>query len=443
MVSALLLSLQSKHVDNHLYRKTTRCSLRSCKSRHEKGPGSISKNRVALLACAKRTSYDSDFSLLLKLFPTTLSAEINPPFVVIRVQQLPEVPRPLTVGGLPIHFSTDAADSGFSHGSLGRGQKALLDIDLHKTADVSDEVLRQTIKVFQEATLVVRDIFWFGGFWQITVPDNTDLKRLPCRIAGCPAFYRTISQIPKTDPAALKNKTISGIESDDSAYATSPDALLRPGIMLSSSFRNGTFKSTTSGILVAGSNGEIFITVASHGFESDGLVWHPNPRVGQIIGRVIHSNPETDISFVKLKPGLRYINETFGVPPQRNGVLIKSISPGFPHHLCIYDILSMNNPFSGGCEGVTMVVEAKITDIKDLTFVKHRWEIFENGDAPVEGSCGSPILDADGNVVGLFRYKMPGSNMCLSVSASELKEHGYELCGGEQTFVGKDFGIGA
>jgi hypothetical protein len=67
--------------------------------------------------------------------------------------------------------------------------------------------------------------------------------------------------------------------------------------------------------------------------------------------------------------------------------------------------------------------------------VAHVWSLFENGDEPVDGSCGSPILNDEGKVVGLFRFKVANSNLCLSVSASELREYGYEICDGEQTFT--------
>ena len=50
---------------------------------------------------------------------------------------------------------------------------------------------------------------------------------------------------------------------------------------------NATWKTTTSGILVANIAEEIFITVASHGFEDDGLIYHPNPKHGKVIGRII------------------------------------------------------------------------------------------------------------------------------------------------------------
>ena len=342
-----------------------------------------------------------------------------------------------------MQFSTDKWVESFSRGRSGRGHKILEDLDLHTEGDYNQAVLRQAVSAFQALKIKIRDIFWFGGFWQITIPDGTDIKLLPSRIASSPSFYRTISQVPEPDPAALRCKPPQGIDYDDSMYATAPNALLRPGIMLSSSvhtiFRNEereeSFKTTTSGILVTNQKGELFITVATHGFENDGLVYHPNPHNGTVIGRIIESLPGTDISVARLNAGLRYVNKTFGTNTEPDSVQINGISPAYPPHLRVYDALSMNNPFSGCCEGNTMALGAIIPGEGDKEYVAHEWIFFENGEEPVDGSCGSPILDAEGKVVGLFRFKAADSSLCLAVSAIVLQKYGYEICGGEQSFT--------
>ena len=342
-----------------------------------------------------------------------------------------------------MQFSTDKWVESFDRGRLGRGHKILEDLDLQEVRDYNQAVLQRAVRVFQDLKIKIRDIFWFGGFWQITIPDGTDVKLLPSRIASNPAFYRTTSQIPEPDPAALRSKPPQGVEYDDTMYMTAPNALLCPGIMLSSSvhtiIRNGEseefFKTTTSGILVTNQKGELFITVATHDFEDDGLIYHPNPHKGTVIGRIIESLPGTDISIARLNPGLQYINETFGTSAEPDGVQMNGISPAYPPHLQVYDALSMNNPFSGSCEGVTMALGATIAGEGDKDYVTHEWSLFENGDEPVDGSCGSPILDAEGKVVGLFRFKAADSSLCLSVSAMELREYGYDICGGEQCFT--------
>lgn len=342
-----------------------------------------------------------------------------------------------------MQFQTEKWVESFDRGRIGRGQKSLKDLDLQRKVDYSQDILRQAVRVFRELEIKIRDIFWFGGFWQITIPDGTNIKLVPSSIASSPAFYRTISEAPDPDPAALRSKPPQGVEYDDTTHTTAPNALLRPGIMLSSSVRtitrNGkneeSFKTTTSGVLVANLKGQISITVATHGFEEDGLVYHPNPHKGTIVGRIIESLPGTDISIARLNPGLQYVNETFGTCTEPDGIRMNGVSPAYPPHLRVYDALSMNNPFSGSCEGVTMALGATIPEAGDKEYVEHVWNFFENGDEPIDGSCGSPILDAEGKVVGFFRFKVANSSLCLSVSGSELRQYGYEICGGEQTFT--------
>jgi hypothetical protein len=51
-------------------------------------------------------------------------------------------------------------------------------------------------------------------------------------------------------------------------------------------------------------------------------------------------------------------------------------------------------------------------------------------DAPAEGSCGSPIWDADGNLVLFFRFLIangPESGLAIGVAAAELQKFGFEL----------------
>lgn len=358
------------------------------------------------------------------------------------MRKLPAKPWPLTIGGLPIQFATDEFEESFQRGRPGRGPKCLNDIDLLRSSDLSDDLLKLAVELFEELKIKIRDIYYFSGFWHITVPDETEFQFLPFRIASRPAYYRTFSEAPDPDPAALRSKPASGVQFDDTKYTGAPDALLRPGIMLSSSLRTitkdgkteETYKTTTSGILVANQNGEIFITVATHGFEDDGLVYHPDPHKGTVIGRIVDALSGTDISIAKLDAGLHYVNETFGTATEPNGVRLSGISPGYAPHLLAYDELFMNTPLNGGCEGSVLALGARVEGAIGKKYIRHEWVIFENGDQPVGESCGSPILDREGKVVGLFRYKVATSNSCVCVSAMELGEYGYDICGGEQTF---------
>lgn len=76
-----------------------------------------------------------------------------------------------------------------------------------------------------------------------------------------------------------------------------------------------------------------------------------------------------------------------------------------------------------------MALGAKTSEDGDGENITLESFLIENGDGPVYGSYASPILNAEGNVVGLVRFKMANSSICLSVSASELRKYEYEICG--------------
>ena len=211
------------------------------------------------------------------------------------------------------------------------------------------ELLEEVTSIFQERNIRLREILWCFGWFRVVVGDEHDLESLPFRIAHCPAFYHKASEVEKQDASALRNKVMpSDTIVDDTSYlgATS---VLRPGIMLGSSSIRGQWLSTTSGMLVADSTGEVYVTVASHGFQSDGLVHHPGPNSRVVIGRIDRHIPRLDVSLVKLNKGLKYVNETFG-DASSSGVMLS----GMAAILRGFDPLTMNNPFTGSCEGVLL-----------------------------------------------------------------------------------------
>jgi hypothetical protein len=190
--------------------------------------------------------------------------------------------------------------------------------------------------------------------------------------------------------------------------------------------------SSTSGIMVADRHGDIFISAASHSFGDDGLVYHPDPKTGNVIETVVENIKES-IAIVRLKSGIRYTNEIFGNGCMA-GTRITRIAPGLPPHSRVGDTIFMNNPFSGYCEGTVMALGAKVEGCGSKHHVKHIWSLFENGTEPIQGSCGSAILDKNGQVVAFFRFQQDASGFSVGVSAVELRESGYEVCDGIQKF---------
>ncbi|KAL8990492.1 MAG: hypothetical protein Q9177_000863 [Variospora cf. flavescens] len=438
-------------------------------SKHIQLPYSLVENGKALSPPL------GDWSVIISLFPNIKGAEVMDPFLIILVPTLPPKPWPLTVGGLPLRFTTEEYVDLFDRGRCGRGPKVLQELDLHamqRTIDINDRIFEEVVEVFRKLNIPIRDIFWFGSFWQITTIDAVDVKKLPWRIANSAAFYLTVAEAPDGDPAALRRKVPVGKDFDDTNYATTPDALLRPGIMLSSSKYTifdpqneqiqEVFDSTTSGILVVNTKGELFITVATHGFikQDDGLVYHPNPVTGKSIGRIVEHIPHTGISIVRLNAGLRYVNETFGTrsttdPEEEEGMRVSAPSCNYPPHTKIYDFLEMNSPYTGKCEGQLLGIGIRIllppddgtNGEKEMSYIRHQWVCFENnghGQEPaVDGCCsaGTVLVDGrQGRAVGMVRrFQKHGSEqqppLCLTVSATELCEHGYEICAGVQQFT--------
>lgn len=262
---------------------------------------------------------------------------------------------------------------------------------------------------------------------------------MPSFLAGQGCHYR-FSDSEVGLPAALQGKIPTGIQHDNTTYADEVVSILRPGIIVSSSatpsrvdgkeFNN--FKSTTSGLMVVNQDGENFIAMAAHGFEEDGLVRHPTPHQGKIIGNAVESIADTDIAMVKPKQGLRYPNHTLGSAENPVGKAMVGLSPNYPPHTLIGDIISMDNPYSGFCEGQIFALGAKQGN-SGKHYIAHTWMIIQNGEA-IDGSCDSVILDEDSRVLGFVRCIFNDGVDCFAVSATELQQNGYELCGGVQTW---------
>lgn len=59
-------------------------------------------------------------------------------------------------------------------------------------------------------------------------------------------------------------------------------------------------------------------------------------------------------------------------------------------------------------------------------WVTNEWSYFGNtGDEPMEGSCGSPILDEEGNAVSFFRF-LNTNGWAVGIAASTLEIWGYK-----------------
>lgn len=387
---------------------------------------------------------DSDWSELAALFPTTFQVEVCPPFVVIRLRDVPKRPWPFTIGGLPVFFTSKPWEEPYTRGVCGKGKKVLEELDLSRNANVDDEILHRAAHALTDAIGIILDIFWWSGCWSVTVPNHATISELPLTLAHCLVFYSHKKDQISPDPSALHGKKHSGVDYDDSLYGVGTSSLLRPGVMVSSTEwtkerpdgkQEDLCHSTTSGVLVTDVHGNKFITVAAHEFGSDGLVWHPKQNSGHVIGRIVEKLSGTDIAIVEISPRFSYVNTTFGTQDDPKGIEFEKISSSSSPAMEILEPIFMDNPFSGRCEGrvlsTGLVLEG---DVAEGRFLRHMWMVMENGDAPIDGSCGCPIWDKDENLAGFFRYQsVDKATMCLGVMAKELEVHGYSLYQGMHT----------
>ena len=390
---------------------------------------------------------DKQWDEIRSLFPTTFGMDFAPPFLIIRVRKLPPRPWPLTVAGMAVRLTTKLETLCFKRGWPGYARlKALEQFGDLRHEEFSEEILNEALRLYTEVLkIAIREIqFWGGALWQVTVPDGTDKKKLPAWLGKVPVDYRYASEVPRFDPSALRDVVPNDTVFDDSSYLQSPDRILRPGIMVSSAneqhpLTTGTaHRRATSGIMVVDKYGEPFITVPSHLVPAVGdEIYHPTPNGGQVIGTAVSHLEKTDISIVKLKPGIRYINETFETPEGFDGTLITGFAPVYNHKVQAGDTISMNNQYNGFCEGLIMSVgKLKIENTNPRhNWATTRWLLFENGDEPKEGSCGSAILTEGGEVVGFFWFQSKSEEgLCYSIAADELRSFDYEICGGTVTF---------
>lgn len=369
---------------------------------------------------------EEEHNMILEAFPSAISVGIFLPTIVVRFKSLPEKPWPLTVAGLPVVFTTDQDTIGFDYGRLGgRVFRALENYDARQ--NITEELFDAAIQYFEKTLCVqISSILNLAGPWVITVPDDTSFSDLPYFLARTPCHFKKDSDIAQVKEAAFRNTEPAGTIWDEAFYKT-----LQPGIMLSS---GGIFNEllTTSGIVVEDEFGYKYLTLVSHGFPlGKEMVYHPN-RNGVFLGRVHDRLTDTDIALLRLSTSQVYQNETFGAKLSDGTTVNPQIIRGIKNLFMMkrYDKVTMNNPFSGHCVGVHLGIEKgrvpSDENVLEHEWVTNEWSYFGNtGNEPMEGSCGSPILDEEGNVVSFFRF-LNTKGWAVGIAASTLEIRGYK-----------------
>jgi hypothetical protein len=227
------------------------------------------------------------------------------------------------------------------------------------------------------------------------------MKRLSSRIASASDKLSDTERDARYRLIGPRKKIPQGVEYDDTVLTIDPNALLRPGIMLSSSSRTisanetteETFETTSSGFLVKSDDGVIYITIATHGFHDDGLVYissgpakgwfHQSYREehsgrGYIVG-------ETELRY-SYEQHVRNVDRTTRHRDSRD-------RDPQPPHLRAYDPSTINIPFTGSAKGQVLAIGAMIPE-SITRHIRHEWMWFGTDSEPPDDSCGRPLLNS-------------------------------------------------
>lgn len=361
-------------------------------------------------------------------------------FLILYVTELPPLPWPLTVAGLPLYIATNEFDIPWPFGTPKNHSRSHVLEDIDAQEYVSDEIFMTVIKWFDECSNVtISSILWSAGTWHVTIPDDCNTSDLPSRVCRASCSYLYQSEVPEQPEAAFRQQHPATIR-DESAYD-----ILRPGVMVSSDKflgdgpvppRSELF--TTAGVLVKDKHGDEFVTVANHGFPlGEETVFHPSPR-GTVIGTVERRLGETDLALVRLRDGVIFENKCFQSTSHPTVIEFTQVVESV-NELKLGDVLHMDNPFTGHIESVYYGTARRriprYENSPEFLWVTQDWGYFgQHADSiPAEGSCGSAVWDNNGKLVCFFRYLTksgPRANFGFGISAMELKNFGLELSGG-------------
>lgn len=340
---------------------------------------------------------------IMALFPGCYSVECSHPFLLLRFNKLPAKPWPLKIAGLVAWFiESDPVQISFPlpiMGQMGLGPPITVQMEIPRWTPPATEALKAVVSALKALDFSPRAVQWWGWYLLAELDDaRTDQlqRKFPRRINGLNGRYTYESSLRPQSAPRLKYPPHASPDSE--SYSMS----LRPGVMLSGLNAIGDELLTTSGICVQSRVGERLITCATHGFlPGDGIVYHPN-RQGQAIGQVIRSIGTTDISLIRLNPGLSYANETFSEPdyearPFKGFGNVQSMRTG--------DFVYFNSPFNGLCVGNFLATDFSLLP-SDEPGISYRWfrseiaHFGQNLDQVLDSSCGATVWNDDFEVLG-------------------------------------------
>ncbi|KAF8455529.1 hypothetical protein BGX38DRAFT_1167345 [Terfezia claveryi] len=221
--------------------------------------------------------------------------------------------------------------------------------------------------------------------------------------------------------------TPSETHSDTSKYP-----ILSPGVAVSSSPLSTTtegyadvWRSTTAGIALRNGH-QRRVTLANHGFQESLDVYHPSPH-GAKIGTIVARYEPLDLALMELEPHVRFTNGNyFAATPPKRLCSIWSIKAG--------DVYSADG-FSTGvvdCVARSRSLFRPANNLQDYPVLYREWQIYTvfstfgvTGSTVVEGICGAPLVDEEGNVGGFFRFSDKSGTFTFSPPTDFLSFMGW------------------
>lgn len=379
-------------------------------------------------------------------------------FLIFQVENPPEKPWPLTVGGVPVTI-TDGMDgrgplfprqrlvpskiqicSQFSEQNLSSG------IVLRTLAREVNAFFQQNLPGVRLLELMYTKDEALYAILANEVSLNTIRQQLPARIANRMVGYMRDEELMRSQWADLPAKRLINPRPTEAIIDDTPYDVLRPGVIICShTFKDNAHPawfSTTSGVQVENSVGNRFMTAASHGVGVNECVWQiASQGENKLLGRAVQEISFTDVSLVDLEQGVTFSNETFeneaGEVPQ----FTRLFGEDTTRDTVVEGVCYLNSPYTGNMDGVAVMNSVKLERSSHptedaLRYVLYNWTYMgqEEGnpdkERPPDGTCGSVIWDDDGVLLGFYRYyiaKGPFAGFAAAVNASEVVNAGYRL----------------
>lgn len=373
-------------------------------------------------------------------------------FMSIQTTKPPQ-PVPLTIGCMPVVFTSDGEDPWSPLPRAGYSNPRLPDPAPSVAWDaMSFPTKEQNIAVLESLKPLanVRGIIYMPH-WTVVELHHGDGRRyagrsLPGNVGGRAALYyheetsyfKNMSKKMRTRRFNLEQQQPGGIAGktpqdktnymDDCSFI-SPGCRVESGCGATGSQGEGINAATAAGVKLQKSDGTEALTVSHHGFLISTEVFHPLAS-GKKIGDVFDIRPELDISLVKLTPEA---SRKF-----RNDCYFQAETP---------KVLFKGTQIKSGswyeCDGMSSGFVSLLT-YASAFFEPERphghpaiefgqWEAYSVNavfgivnDAIADGMCGAPIVECEtGGVAGFF-HMSDGFN-CRSAHLDDLIAEGWQL----------------